>query len=134
MRKRTFNASALKISVNKKDKLSELVDKFVSSRSTKKTPMKVLRYLAIKADEIMQEELKRINANYTQAEVKIIDIRTIGVQGDERTYCYPAEITLYNSKRFVWDGQEELLERLSNRITNEVRGINRVLYVIAKKD
>ncbi len=57
----------------------------------------------------------------------------MGVQGDERTYGYPAEITLFNKDRFIWTKKEGFLEKLSNRITNEVKGINRVVYTTAFK-
>ncbi len=87
--------------------------------------------LAKKVDKILKEELKNNNIEYDMAEVRIYDIKTVGVQGDTRTYCYPAEITLYNKGEFVW--QPEFLSRLSTRITNEVVNINKVIYLTATK-
>ncbi|HLD48850.1 MAG TPA: GMP synthase (glutamine-hydrolyzing), partial [archaeon] len=62
---------------------------------------------------------------------RIYDIKSVGVQGDERTYSYPAEIELRLDGKVVWDA--EFSKRLSSRITNEVSGVNRVVYVFAKK-
>ncbi|MBI2631741.1 hypothetical protein HYW75_01950 [Candidatus Pacearchaeota archaeon] len=89
-----------------------------------------LQKLAQEAYKILKEELERGDVDVTLAEARAIDARTVGVQGDERTYGYPIEITLYKDDKFIWSGRDELIERLSTRITNEVRGVNRVVYVI----
>jgi GMP synthase PP-ATPase subunit len=90
-----------------------------------------LKYLAREVDRILKEELKRAKINYDMAEARIYDVRSVGVQGDERSYEYPAEIELRHDGKVVWD--TDFTERLSNRVTNEVKGINRILYVWAKK-
>ena len=90
-----------------------------------------LKDLAIKVDIILKEVLSEVNIPYDMAEARIYDIKTVGVQGDERTYLYPAEIELRHNGEIVWE--PEFLERLSTRITNEVRGINRVVYVLGIK-
>ena len=64
-------------------------------------------------------------------------VRSVGVQGDERTYAYPIVIRAVTSDdamtadwaRLPYD----LLERVSNRIINEVRGVNRVALDISSK-
>ena len=66
------------------------------------------------------------------AEVKIGDVRTVGVRGDARAYQHPAEITLQQDGRIVRD--YEFLAHLSARITNEVKGINRVIYTLASRE
>jgi len=67
----------------------------------------------------------------------LLPTRTVGVMGDERTYEYVIAIRAVHSV----DGMtadwvrfpRELLERLSNRIINEVKGVNRVVYDITSK-
>ena len=64
-------------------------------------------------------------------------VRSVGVQGDGRTYAYPIVIRAVTSDdamtadwaRLPYD----LLERASNRIINEVRGVNRVALDISSK-
>ena len=56
----------------------------------------------------------------------------VGVQGDDRTYAYPAEITLFLKGKFVWD--LNFIGELSSRITNEIKDINRVVYVTEIRD
>lgn len=90
-----------------------------------------LRGLALQVDKILKEQLLKYGIEHTLAEVRIYDVRTTGVQGDARTYLYPAEIELRNDGKVVWD--EKFSAELSTRITNEVNGINRVVYVFAKK-
>lgn len=87
--------------------------------------------LAGKADAILKEELEKESLPYESAEVRIYDIKTVGVQGDARTYWYPAEITLYSGEGFVWS--PEFIGRVSTRMTNETEGINRVVYTIAHR-
>lgn len=93
---------------------------------------KELKNLAWSADKILKEELKKENIEYTLAEARIYNIRTVGVQGDYRTYCYPVEITLYQKENFVWN--ESFLSKLSTRITNEIKGVNKVVYLIGFKN
>ncbi|HLD48941.1 MAG TPA: hypothetical protein VJB11_01115 [archaeon] len=92
---------------------------------------KELKKLAIEVDKILKEELKKAKITYDMAEARIYDIKSVGVQGDERTYSYPAEIELRLDGKIVWDA--DFSKTLSNRITNEVSGINRVVYVFAVK-
>ena len=87
-----------------------------------------LTNLAQKVDRILKEELLKAKIECLDSEVRIYDIKTVGVQGDSQTYCYPAEIELKQRQNFIWN--PDFLERLSSRITNEVRDINRVLYVL----
>ena len=64
-------------------------------------------------------------------------IRSVGVMGDERTYDYTVGIRAVNSSdgmtadyyRFPW----EILDEMSRRICNEVKGVNRVAYDITSK-
>lgn len=93
--------------------------------------IKELTKLAQEVDKILKEELEKENIKPDFAEARIYDIKNVGVQGDERTYNYPAEITLYQDGKFIWE--TEFISRLSLRITNEVKLVNRVVYVTAFK-
>ncbi len=91
------------------------------------------------ADEIVVEEMKKADLYYKtwQAFAVFLPVRTVGVMGDERTYDYVIAIRVVESS----DGMTadwvkmpyELLEKMSNRIINEVRGVNRVVYDITSK-
>jgi GMP synthase (glutamine-hydrolysing) len=91
------------------------------------------------ADAIVREEIKKadLEREVWQAFAVLPDIRTVGVMGDERTYAHPIVVRAVTSEdamtadwaRLPYD----LLERLSNRIINEVPGINRVAYDITSK-
>jgi GMP synthase (glutamine-hydrolysing) len=83
------------------------------------------------ADKILRDELVKECIKYNIANVRVYDVKTVGVQGDERTYSYPIEIELKQKGKFVWD--IKFLEKLSSRITNEVKKVNRIVYVISSK-
>ncbi|MDP3881798.1 MAG: hypothetical protein Q8Q31_02875 [Nanoarchaeota archaeon] len=100
---------------------------------TRYSSIRKLQKLAQEADVILKQELSREKIDYTLAEARIINVKSVGVQGDERTYYYPVEITLYHGSHFIWGNRGEFLERLSNRVTNEVKGINRVIYTVGRR-
>ncbi|MFW5858786.1 MAG: glutamine-hydrolyzing GMP synthase [Planctomycetota bacterium] len=91
------------------------------------------------ADAIMREELWRhgIYNEIWQALVVLTPIKTVGVMGDERTYENVAAVRCVTST----DGMtadwyrmpHDVMDRIGNRIINEVRGINRVVYDISSK-
>ena len=91
------------------------------------------------ADAIVVEEMKKAGLYYKtwQAFAVFLPVRSVGVMGDERTYDNAVAIRAVESS----DGMTadwvklpyELLERMSTRIINEVRGINRVVYDITSK-
>jgi GMP synthase (glutamine-hydrolysing) len=92
-----------------------------------------------RADAVVAEEVKR-EGWYTrlwQSFAVLLPIQSVGVMGDERTYEYTAAIRAVESR----DGMtadwarlpHDLLARISSRIVNEVRGINRVVYDISSK-
>ncbi len=95
--------------------------------------------LLCEADDIFIQEL-RSNGLYDQiwqAFVALLSVRSVGVMGDSRTYEYTAALRAVTSM----DGMTadwariptEVLARISTRITNELRGINRVVYDISSK-
>ncbi len=91
------------------------------------------------ADAIFMEELRRANLyrEIWQAFAVLPAIRSVGVQGDERTYAYPIILRAVTSEDAMtadWARiPDEVLERISSRIINEVPGINRVAYDISSK-
>jgi GMP synthase (glutamine-hydrolysing) len=91
------------------------------------------------ADAIVQEEITRAGLlrQLWQAFVVLLPVRSVGVMGDDRTYENVAALRAVTSQ----DGMTadwarlpyEVLERISNRIVNEVRGINRIVFDITSK-
>jgi GMP synthase (glutamine-hydrolysing) len=91
------------------------------------------------ADAIVQEEVRaaELADELWQAFAVLLPVRTVGVMGDERTYEHVIAIRAVRST----DGMTadwarlpaEVLARLSSRIINEVRGVNRVVYDISSK-
>jgi GMP synthase (glutamine-hydrolysing) len=92
-----------------------------------------------RADAIVADEVKR-EGWYTrlwQSFAVLLPVQSVGVMGDERTYEYTIAIRAVESK----DGMtadwarlpHDLLARISSRIVNEVKGINRVVYDISSK-
>ncbi|MBR6411055.1 MAG: glutamine-hydrolyzing GMP synthase [Clostridia bacterium] len=91
------------------------------------------------ADAIFREELDRSSVRNECAQyfAVLTDTRSVGVMGDARTYGYTVALRAVRSDDFMtaeWARLPyEVLERASNRITNEVRGISRVVYDITSK-
>jgi GMP synthase (glutamine-hydrolysing) len=91
------------------------------------------------ADAIVREEiaLADLEREIWQAFAVLPDIRSVGVMGDERTYGHPIVIRAVTSEDAMtadWARLPyELLEKMSNRIINEVSGINRVVYDVTSK-
>jgi GMP synthase (glutamine-hydrolysing) len=91
------------------------------------------------ADAILQEEIRRagLYRDLWQSFAVLPAIRSVGVQGDERTYAYPIVIRAVTSEdamtadwaRLPYD----LLETISSRIINEIPGVNRVALDLSSK-
>jgi GMP synthase (glutamine-hydrolysing) len=91
------------------------------------------------ADAILQEEIRAVEMyrELWQSFCVLPVVRSVGVQGDGRTYAYPIVIRAVTSDdamtadwaRLPYD----LLERVSNRIINEIRGVNRCALDISSK-
>jgi GMP synthase (glutamine-hydrolysing) len=92
------------------------------------------------ADAIVREEIHTAGLErqlWQSFAVLAADVRSVGVMGDERTYAHPIIIRAVTSDdamtadwaRLPYD----LLETMSSRIINEVRGVNRVVYDVTSK-
>jgi GMP synthase (glutamine-hydrolysing) len=91
------------------------------------------------ADEIVVSEIKAagLYSQIWQSFAVLLPVRSVGVMGDQRTYANTCAIRAVHSE----DGMTadwvplpyEVLKRISSRIVNEVRGINRVVYDITSK-
>jgi len=91
------------------------------------------------ADAIYIEELRAAGMyeKTAQAFAVFLPVKSVGVMGDGRTYEYVVALRAVETTDFMtahWAHlPHELLSRISNRIINEVRGINRVVYDISSK-
>lgn len=91
------------------------------------------------ADWILIDEIKHANLyrQLWQSFCVLLPTKTVGVMGDERTYENVVAIRAVTSKDAMtahWAKiPHEILENISNRIINEVKGINRVVYDISSK-
>ena len=91
------------------------------------------------ADEIVKEEMRKSHLwnQVWQSFAILLPVKTVGVMGDERTYEKVIAIRVVGSQ----DGMTadwvrlpvKVLENMSNRIINEVKGVNRVVYDISSK-
>ncbi len=91
------------------------------------------------ADWIVRDEIKKAGLydDIWQAFAVLLPVKTVGVMGDKRTYAWPIVLRCVSSE----DGMTadwskipfQILERISNRIVNEVDAVNRVVYDITSK-
>ena len=90
-------------------------------------------------DEIVVAEIKQAGLynKIWQSFAVLLPVKSVGVMGDQRTYAYTCAIRCVNSE----DGMTadwvplpyEVLKTMSNRIVNEVKGVNRVVYDVTSK-
>ncbi|NIM58515.1 MAG: glutamine-hydrolyzing GMP synthase [Candidatus Aminicenantes bacterium] len=91
------------------------------------------------ADEILLQEVKKAKIYHKlwQAFVVLLPVKSVGVMGDRRTYQSVVVVRLVRSVDGMtadwYPAQPELLSRISNRIVNEVEGVNRVVYDTTSK-
>jgi GMP synthase (glutamine-hydrolysing) len=101
------------------------------------TPERVA--LLQEADEIVVAEIKLAGLYSTiwQSFAVLLPVMSVGVMGDQRTYAYTAAVRAVHSEDGMTADWSPLpyavLKRISSRIVNEVRGINRVVYDITSK-
>jgi len=91
------------------------------------------------ADYVIVDEIRKagLYRKLWQAFAVLPLIRSVGVMGDQRTYAYPIVLRAVTSEdamtadwaRLPW----EVLEKISNRLINEVQGVNRLVYDVTSK-
>ena len=91
------------------------------------------------ADSIFREEIANagLHKNINQYFAVLTNLKSVGVMGDERTYDYTVALRAVETTDFmtgVWSKiPYEILEKVSSRIVNEVKHVNRVVYDITSK-
>lgn len=91
------------------------------------------------ADAIFREELEKagLAGEIGQYFAALTNMRSVGCMGDERTYDYAVALRAVTTVDFMTAESArvpyEVLEKVMNRIINEVRGVNRVLYDLSSK-
>jgi GMP synthase (glutamine-hydrolysing) len=91
------------------------------------------------ADAIFREEIRArgLRTGIWQSYAALLDVRSVGVMGDERTYQNPIVLRAVQSEDAMTATAVafpfEFLEHVASRIVNEVPGVNRVLYDLTSK-
>lgn len=91
------------------------------------------------ADWIFRQELRAagVHKQIWQSYAALLDVRSVGVMGDERTYQQPIVLRAVESEDAMTATAVKIpyavLEVVANRIVNEVQGVNRVLYDLTSK-
>ena len=95
------------------------------------------------ADAIYREEIDKaydeglLKTKPNQYFAALTNMRSVGVMGDFRTYDYAVALRAVNTSDFMTadctDIPFEVLQRVMNRIINEVKGVNRVMYDLTSK-
>jgi len=91
------------------------------------------------ADYIVRQEIRNrgMYNDFWQAFAVLLPVRSVGVMGDQRTYAFPIVLRFVSSEDGMtadWSRTPyDLLEVISNRIVNEVDGVNRVVYDVTSK-
>jgi len=101
------------------------------------TPKKV--GIVRQASTIIEEELRetRFWPTIWMSFAVLLPIKSVGIQGDERSYAYPVVVRIVESRDAMTANFSTIsfpiLERISSRITNEIKEVNRVVYDITNK-
>jgi GMP synthase (glutamine-hydrolysing) len=95
--------------------------------------------IARKADFIYIDEIKKagLYRKISQAFAVLLPVKAVGVMGDQRTYEQVIAVRAVETTDFMtadwYPMPYDVLKKISSRIINEVRGVNRVLYDISSK-
>ncbi|MDO5563916.1 MAG: glutamine-hydrolyzing GMP synthase [Eubacteriales bacterium] len=90
------------------------------------------------ADYILREELEKAKLpNLSQYFASLSNMKSVGVMGDYRTYDYAVVLRIVHTDDFMTantvDVPYDILQKIMNRIVNEVKGVNRVFYDLTSK-
>ena len=91
------------------------------------------------ASHIVEDELKKADLyeDVWMAFAVLLPIKSVGIQGDLRSYKYPVALRIVESEDAMTANfariPHEILESVSTRITNEIKEVNRVVYDISNK-
>ncbi|KAJ3321444.1 GMP synthase (glutamine-hydrolyzing) [Blyttiomyces sp. JEL0837] len=91
------------------------------------------------ADFIYIEEIKKagLYRKISQAYAALLPVKAVGVMGDHRTYEQVIALRAVETKDFMtadwFEFPYDVLKKISNRIINEVQGVNRVVYDVSSK-
>ena len=89
------------------------------------------------ADAIVREEIGKSRSKVNQYFAVLTNVRSVGVMGDDRTYDYTVALRAVTTNDFMTCEYAKLphslLSKIASRITNEVKGVNRVVYDITSK-
>ena len=91
------------------------------------------------ADAIYREEIAKagLDRKISQYFAALTNMRSVGVMGDFRTYDYAVALRAVVTNDFMTaeaaDIPFEVLQKVMNRIVNEVKGVNRVMYDLTSK-
>ena len=91
------------------------------------------------ADAIFREEIKldNLEKDLNQYFAVLTNLKSVGVMGDERTYDYTVALRSVTTSDFMtatWSKiPYDILEKVSSRIVNEIKHVNRVVYDITNK-
>ena len=91
------------------------------------------------ADAIYREEIAKAgeDKHLGQYFAALTNMRSVGVMGDFRTYDYAVALRAVETSDFMTAEAAEIpwevLQKVMNRIVNEVKGVNRVMYVLTSK-
>jgi GMP synthase (glutamine-hydrolysing) len=91
------------------------------------------------ADAIFRDTLRKLGLHHSvwQSYAALLDVRSVGVMGDERTYEQPIVLRAVESEDAMTARAVnipfEVLEEIGSRIVNEVKGVNRVFYDLTSK-
>ena len=91
------------------------------------------------ADKLFIEQLKKSNLynKIWQAFTVLLPVKTVGVMGDNRTYDYICLLRAITSSDGMtadyFDFSKKFMQNVSNKIINNIKGINRVVYDVTSK-
>ncbi len=117
------------------DELQRKVDDLATIMKDVKVMGEIARKIGLldrRVDETLKEILEGSDIDHDESSFNVMyDVGTVGVMGDQRTYSHPVEIGVFKDGKPVCD--YDFMAELSNRITNTIKGINRVVYTVSEK-